>query len=112
MEPAVAAAHSDDFKLAHTVLLDAIQKGRLVPVLGGDINLSGRPLENNTPINWEQDPISYPPSTSELALYLLRIAKGQRGLDPDVANLLEIARSSPSPLPMGMLGCGASRKKR
>lgn len=90
MEPGTATAYDDDLELEHTILLDAIRKGHLVPVLGGDINLCGRPIENDAPISWERasGDLSYPPSTSELTLHLLQKAKAKKGLDPDIASLL------------------------
>lgn len=56
------------------LLMRDIQKGLLVPVLGGDINLCGRPLEDGKPVGWTGGAVKYPPTTSELALYLLKEA--------------------------------------
>ena len=90
MEPGTAAAYDNESRAWRSLLLDAIRKGNLVPVLGGDINLCGRPLENGVPSTWERPAgeLSYPPSTAELALHLLQKAKAKRGLDPEIANLL------------------------
>jgi hypothetical protein len=56
------------------ILMRDIQKGLLVPVLGGDINLCGRPLVDGKPVGWAAGAVKYPPTTSELALYLLKEA--------------------------------------
>jgi SIR2-like domain/TIR domain len=89
MDPGAATAYDDDLELEHQMLLDSISKGHLVPVLGADINLCGRPIENGIPISWDRGgDISYPPSTSELALHLLRKATARKDLDVDIANLL------------------------
>jgi hypothetical protein len=60
----------------HNDLIEDIKRGRLIPVLGGDINLCGRPRKaNELYANWKSDKgISYPPTTSELAIYLLEKA--------------------------------------
>jgi hypothetical protein len=77
--------------LEQKVLLDSISKGLLVPVLGGEINLCGRPLESGVPIRCHgDDGLYYPPSTGELALDLLMAAQEQAtGLDPYIRNLVK-----------------------
>jgi hypothetical protein len=86
--------YDDDLELEQGVLLDAISKGHLVPVLGGDINLCGRPVEDGAPIPWtkEADGVRYPPSTCELALYLLQMAQkkaqDRQDLDPEMKAFL------------------------
>src|SRR5262245_455620 len=55
-------------------LLRDIKAGRLVPVLGGDINLCGRPLTNGRPQPFDCSKGAkpkYPPSTRELASCVL-----------------------------------------
>lgn len=90
MQSVSATAFDDELELEQSILLDAISKGHLVPVLGGDINLCGRPLEDNAPISWDRDVggLKHPPSTCELALHLLKKAQNREGLDPDIKNLL------------------------
>jgi hypothetical protein len=80
----------DPFKLQHNILLDDIKNGLLVPVLGADINLCGRPLRKRTPINWQEtlDGLKFPPTTSELASYLLNEAKNYGRPDPALRQLL------------------------
>lgn len=75
----------DSFDLQHDVLLAEIKRGLLVPVLGADINLCGRPIDNGMPVSWKVgiSGVKYPPSTCELALHLLDQAKTQGNLDPD-----------------------------
>jgi hypothetical protein len=91
-QPATSSAYEDDFEreLRQDVLIEAIAKGRLVPVLGGDINLCGRPIEDGTPVSWERviDGLQYPPSTCELAKYLLDQAK-KRDLDPEIRKIID-----------------------
>src|SRR4051794_31292886 len=83
-------AASSRIDLEQKVLLDSIGKGLLVPVLGGDINLSGRPVRNGVAIRSDDDGRYYPPSTGELALDLLMAAQEQAtGLDPYIKNLLQ-----------------------
>jgi hypothetical protein len=88
-----AAIDRDPYDTPHRRdLLVDIQKGLLVPVLGGDINLCGRPLENGKgPISWEKevDGTKSPPSTSELASHLLEQARQSKKLDPPMR---EVAR--------------------
>jgi hypothetical protein len=84
----------DQVDVQHRMLLDAISKGLLVPVLGGDINLCGRPLQDQIPISWEHevDGMKFPPTTIELALHLLNEAtqeKYQKDLDPYIVELLK-----------------------
>src|SRR6516164_6940475 len=87
-----AAIDRDPYDTPHRRdLLVDIQKGLLVPVLGGDINLCGRPLEKGIPISWEQevDGMKSPPSACELALHLLKQAKqSSKKLDPPMRDLL------------------------
>jgi hypothetical protein len=88
-----AAIDRDPYDTQHRRdLLVDIQHGLLVPVLGGDINLCGRPRENEkgTPINWEEevDGTKSPPSTCELALHLLKQARQSKKLDPPMRELL------------------------
>src|SRR3954451_3347676 len=72
------------------LLVESISKGLLVPVLGGDINLCGRPVQNGVPIRGDGDGLYYPPSTGALALDLLMAAQEQAsGLDPYIKNLLQ-----------------------
>lgn len=79
------------------LLLESISKGLLVPVLGGDINLAGRPVRNGVPIRCDGDGLYYPPSTSELALDLLMAAEEQAtGLDPYIKNLLQRFLAEPA----------------
>ena len=78
---AIVAAH-DEFELQHRVLISDIRKGLLVPVLGGDINLCGRPVHDGKLDKWVQiNGQSYPPSTSELAAHLLDQANNNKQLD-------------------------------
>jgi hypothetical protein len=70
------------------ILMDDIQRGLLVPVLGGDINLCGRPPATDTPTNWMA--LNYAPTTWELALYLLKQA-GQLELLKDEHDLQKLA---------------------
>ena len=79
-----------DLALEEQELIDDIEDGLLVPVLGGDINLCGRQLRNRIPISWQEDPegIQFPPSTCELALHLLKQATEQENLDQDLRKLL------------------------
>lgn len=71
---------ADPFELHHRMLLEDIKKGLLVPVLGGEMNLCGRPRKDDgTPVGWREseDEIKFPPSTCELAQYLLKEAINQ-----------------------------------
>lgn len=69
-------------------LLDSINKGLLVPVLGSDINLCGRPVLRGFPIRWDPDGRSSPPTTGELALELLMAAEDQAtDVDPHMNHL-------------------------
>jgi len=70
---------TNPWKEHHEILINDIKRGRLIPVVGGDINLCGRPLrdkEKNLYVDWQDHKdkdmgIFYPPTTSELAIYLL-----------------------------------------
>src|SRR5262245_59187472 len=86
-------------------LASDIEKGLLVPVLGGDINLCGRPpQEDATPGTWEK--LNYPPTNWELALYLLKEATKLPLLDDlqKLANVLTAQIGSPqdSMSPVGL----------
>jgi hypothetical protein len=70
------------------ILMDDIQSGLLVPVLGGDINLCGRPPATDTPTSWRD--LNYAPTTWELALHLLNQA-GQLKLFKDEHDLQKLA---------------------
>jgi len=87
------AIDGDPFDTPHRRdLLVDIQKGLLVPVLGGDINLCGRPPGNDqgTVIGWEEevDGRKSPPSTCELAEHLLKQARKSEKLEPPMRKLL------------------------
>jgi len=96
-------ATQDRIGLQHDMLLAEIKRGLLVPVLGGDINLCGRPVQNMVPIGWKAgaEGIKYPPSTCELGLHLLDRAKEQGSLNLDrnlrelLSNFLTTQLSSP-----------------
>jgi hypothetical protein len=51
-------------------VIDAIIQGRVVPFLGADINLCGRPRTADGKVDGWQPNYKYPPSNRELALYL------------------------------------------
>jgi hypothetical protein len=83
----------DRIDLQQDILIDDIDRGLLIPVLGGDINLCGRELQNNVPVSWlkQSKGMRFPPSTCELALHLLRQATDpeQSNLDLDLKELLD-----------------------
>jgi len=70
------------------LLIEDIKKGLLVPVLGGDINLCGRPASKDTTTSWNE--LNYAPTTWELALHLLKEA-GQQNLFEDEQDLQQLA---------------------
>src|ERR1700722_20028339 len=84
------ASVRDPIETQHDLLIDDIRRGLLVPVVGGDINLCGRPLRENTVISWAEqvNGIKSPPSSSELASHLLDQVKDHEKLDPDLKEVL------------------------
>jgi hypothetical protein len=70
------------------ILLRDIQRGLLVPVIGGDVNLCGRPLQDDILMKWKAG--GGPPTTSELALHLLEEAGARGRLEDDLEKLANI----------------------
>jgi TIR domain/SIR2-like domain len=78
----------DPIDYAIDLLIEDIKKGLLVPVLGGDINLCGRPAGNDTTTTWQE--LNYAPTTWELALHLLKEA-GRQNLFEDEQDIRQLA---------------------
>ena len=58
----------------YKLVVEAIMRGTLIPVLSSEVNLRGRPRKpNGEPVDWQEG--NYPPSRFELALYLARASE-------------------------------------
>jgi hypothetical protein len=81
----------------YTTVLAALNEGRVVPFLGGEVNLCGRPAGHK----WQYGKSYYLPSSSELAEYLAE--NFSLPLDDGTPNLMRVsqyvvATSGPRPL--------------
>lgn len=90
-------------------LINDVKRGRLIPIVGGDINLCGRPSENGLYTSWQehpqkQDGVNYPPTTSELALYLLKQAQAEES--PIPTSILELIENNQDKNPDSILPIG------
>lgn len=60
-----------ELKNHYAALAKAITEGTVVPILGADINLCGRPqTQVSNPWEWKLDDKAYPPTNLELAAYI------------------------------------------